>query len=71
MSGAAAFGNIFKIPELKKRVLFTLGILIVYRIGAHIPTPGINSAALAELFEQARRGAAWPNRFQGSSPKAR
>ena len=54
MSGAAAFGNIFKIPELKKRVLFTLGILIVYRIGAHIPTPGINSAALAELFEQAR-----------------
>ena len=54
MSGAAAFGNIFKIPELKKRVLFTLGILIVYRIGAHIPTPGINSAALAELFAQAR-----------------
>jgi preprotein translocase subunit SecY len=54
MSGAAAFGSIFKIPELKKRVLFTLGILIVYRIGAHIPTPGINSAALAELFEQAR-----------------
>jgi len=54
MSGVAAFGSIFKIPELKKRVLFTLGILIVYRIGAHIPTPGINSAALAELFEQAR-----------------
>ncbi len=54
MSGAAAFGNIFRIPELKKRVLFTLGILIVYRIGAHIPTPGINSAALAELFAQAR-----------------
>ncbi|MCH8311578.1 MAG: preprotein translocase subunit SecY, partial [Nitrospinae bacterium] len=54
MGGVAAFGSIFKIPELKKRVLFTLGILIVYRIGAHIPTPGINSAALAELFEQAR-----------------
>ncbi|GJL79061.1 MAG: protein translocase subunit SecY [Nitrospinaceae bacterium] len=54
MSGAAAFGNIFRIPELKKRVLFTLGVLIVYRIGAHIPTPGINSAALAELFAQAR-----------------
>ncbi len=54
MSGAAAFGNIFRVPELKKRVLFTLGILIVYRIGAHIPTPGINSAALAELFAQAR-----------------
>ncbi|MDA0691269.1 MAG: preprotein translocase subunit SecY [Nitrospinae bacterium] len=54
MSGAAAFGNIFQIPELKKRVLFTLVILIVYRIGAHIPTPGINSQALAELFAQAQ-----------------
>ena len=47
MSGAAAFGNIFRIPELKKKVFFTLGVLVVYRIGAHIPTPGINSAALA------------------------
>ena len=43
-------GNIFKIPELKRKVLFTLGILVVYRIGAHIPTPGINSAALAEVM---------------------
>ena len=43
-------GNIFKIPELKRKVLFTLGILVVYRIGAHIPTPGINAAALAEVM---------------------
>ena len=50
MSGAAAFGNVFKIPELKKKVFFTLAILVVYRIGAHIPTPGINSAALAEVM---------------------
>ncbi len=50
MSGASAFGNIFKIPELKKKVFFTLGILVVYRIGAHIPTPGINSVALAEIM---------------------
>jgi len=50
MSGAAAFGNIFRIPELKRKVFFTLGILVVYRIGAHIPTPGINSAALAEVM---------------------
>ena len=50
MNGAQGFGNIFRIPELKKRVLFTLGILPVYRIGAHIPTPGIDSVALAELF---------------------
>ena len=54
MSGAESFGSIFKIPELKRRILFTLGILVVYRIGAHIPTPGIDSAALAEMFAQAK-----------------
>ena len=54
MSGADTFGNIFKVPELKKRILFTLGILAVYRVGAHIPTPGIDGFALAEIFEQAR-----------------
>ncbi len=54
MSGAESFGNLFKIPELKRRILFTLGVLIVYRIGAHIPTPGIDSAALAELFAQTK-----------------
>ncbi|MEC7641170.1 MAG: preprotein translocase subunit SecY [Nitrospinota bacterium] len=50
MNSVQGFGNIFRIPELKRRVLFTLGILAVYRIGAHIPTPGIDSVALAELF---------------------
>lgn len=49
--------NIFKIPELRKRVLFTLFILIVYRIGAHIPIPGINVEALSSYFEQAAKGA--------------
>jgi preprotein translocase subunit SecY len=34
--------NIFRVPDLRKRVLFTLGLLAVYRIGGHIPTPGIN-----------------------------
>ena len=48
------FGNIFKIPELKKRILFTLSLLIVYRIGVHVPVPGIDAAALAEIFERAR-----------------
>jgi preprotein translocase subunit SecY len=42
--------NVFKVPELKKKVLFTLGILIAYRLGSHIPTPGINTAALGEFF---------------------
>jgi len=46
--------NVFKVHELRERVLFTLGILVVYRIGGHIPTPGIDGAALAAYFEQAR-----------------
>jgi len=47
------FQNIFKIPELKKRILFTLGLLIVYRIGVHVPVPGIDSIALSSFFAQA------------------
>ncbi|MDJ0781934.1 MAG: preprotein translocase subunit SecY [Desulfosarcinaceae bacterium] len=46
----AGFGNIFKIPELKKRLLFTAALLAVYRIGVHVPTPGIDSVALASFF---------------------
>jgi len=44
------FQNIAKIPELKKRILFTLFMLAVYRIGCHIPTPGIDGAALSAFF---------------------
>lgn len=47
-----SFQNIFKIPELRTRILFTLGMLVVYRIGAHIPTPGINGEALAEFLQK-------------------
>jgi preprotein translocase subunit SecY len=46
--------NVFAIPELRRRVLFTLALLAVYRIGNHIPTPGVNTEALAMLAEQAR-----------------
>jgi preprotein translocase subunit SecY len=46
-----SFKNIWSIPELRKRVLYTLGLLAVYRIGGHIPTPGIDNAALLRLFE--------------------
>ncbi|MBW1667733.1 MAG: preprotein translocase subunit SecY [Deltaproteobacteria bacterium] len=49
------FQNITKIPELKKRIIFTLLMLVVYRLGCHIPTPGINGAALAAFFS-ARQG---------------
>ncbi len=45
-----SFQNILKIPELRSRVLFTLAMLAVYRIGAHIPTPGINNDELAAFL---------------------
>jgi preprotein translocase subunit SecY len=51
------FLNIFRIPDLRKRVLFTLGILAVYRLGAHIPTPGVNTQLLAQLFNSQSGGA--------------
>src|ERR1700744_1575730 len=44
------FANIFRIPDLRRRVLFTLGILAVYRLGAHITTPGVNVQALEAFF---------------------
>jgi len=46
--------NIFAVPDLRKRVLFTLGLLAVYRVGNHIPTPGVNPEALALLAEQTK-----------------
>ncbi len=51
------FANIFRIPDLRKRIFFTLGLLAVYRVGAHIPTPGINATALAQFFNQNAGGA--------------
>ena len=50
----SSFVNIFKIPELKRRIFFTLGLLAIYRVGCHIPTPGIDGMALAEFFRQAQ-----------------
>ncbi len=49
----SAFQNIFRIEELRRRVLYTLGILVVYRIGGHIPTPGIDTQALGAFFASA------------------
>ena len=46
------FLNIFRIPDLRKRVLFMLGILAVYRLGAWIPTPGVDTSMLERLFDQ-------------------
>ncbi len=48
--------NIFKIEELRNRIIFTLAMLIVFRLGAHIPVPGIDSAALSEFFKANSKG---------------
>jgi preprotein translocase subunit SecY len=48
----SGFQNVSRIPELRRRVLFTLGMLAVYRLGVHVPTPGIDRQAMAAFFEQ-------------------
>ena len=46
------FSNIFRIPDLRRRIGFTLAMLAVYRLGGHIPTPGINADKLQQFFQQ-------------------
>ena len=48
--------SIFIIPELRQRILFTVGVLVVVRIGAHIPIPGVNGEILAEAFTDMKTG---------------
>src|SRR5579884_1195874 len=48
------FANIFRIPDLRKRIFFTLALLAVYRIGGHIPIPGINSDMFSQYIQQNR-----------------
>ncbi len=54
IEGLQSFQNVFKIPELKRRLLITFGLLAAYRIGAHVPTPGIDGHALSLFFDQAQ-----------------
>ena len=42
--------NIFQVPELRRRILFTLGLIVIYRLGEHVPTPGVNVGALTAAF---------------------
>jgi len=51
-----AFRNALKIPELKQRIIFTLALLAVYRLGCHVPTPGVDGHALAELIKNTGGG---------------
>src|SRR3990170_8479762 len=46
----AAVQNMLKVPELRKRILFTLGLLAIYRLGAHVTSPGINKARLEQVW---------------------
>ncbi len=46
--------NIFQVPELRRRILFTLALFVVYRLGEHLPTPGVNTRALTAAFESQR-----------------
>src|SRR4249920_117909 len=50
----SGFQNASRVPELRRRVLFTLAMLAVYRLGVHVPTPGIDRQALAAYFEQVK-----------------
>jgi preprotein translocase subunit SecY len=47
-----AVRNAFKLPDLRKKILFTLGILVLYRLVAHVPVPGVDAEALRQVFEQ-------------------
>jgi len=47
-----SFRDAFRLPDLKRRILFTLGMLFIFRLGAHIPTPGIDTEAMSQLFQQ-------------------
>ena len=52
----SSFRDAFKLPDLKRRILFTMGVLFIFRLGAHIPTPGIDSAAMQRMFDQGASG---------------
>ncbi len=44
------FARLFKVPELRKRIMFTLGAIVVFRLGTHIAVPGVDSEALKDFF---------------------
>lgn len=56
MANTSLVGNANKFGDLKRRILFLVGALVVYRIGAHVPVPGINPAELAKLFQSSQTG---------------
>jgi preprotein translocase subunit SecY len=51
-----AFANAFKIPDLRKKILFTVGIIALYRLGSHIPVPNVDVARLQEIRALSQEG---------------
>ena len=62
----SAFLNTVKIPELRRRILFTLAVIVIVRLGAAITTPGVNQAVIQELSDEERKQIA-----QGTAALAR
>ena len=50
MQALAGFVNAWKIPDLRKKIVFTLAMIVIYRLGGHITIPGIDTARLSEFF---------------------
>lgn len=68
MANRQSSSGLSKFGDLKNRLLFLLGALVVFRIGAHIPVPGVDAAALAKLYESASGGMlGMLNMFSGGS----
>lgn len=51
-----AFARAFKTPDLRKKLLFTLGIIVIYRLGAHVPAPGVDYAKVQQCIDQSDSG---------------
>ena len=62
-----SLGDIFRLPDLKRRILFTIGILFVFRLGAYIPSPGVDRAAMASLFSTGGGVMDFLNLFSGGA----
>ena len=68
MANQQSLSGLSKFGDLKKRLVFLLGALVVFRIGAHIPVPGVDAVALAKLYEGAANGIfGMLNMFSGGS----
>ena len=68
-AGDGIAGSFSKLKELRQRIFFVLGAFLVYRIGTHIPVPGVDPAAVAELFRQAQGSILDVlNMFSGGAP---